>query len=121
MSAALPASTRRTLHLIDASLYVFRAWYAMPPQFHDLDGAPVNAVYGFATFLCDFLESVRPSHVVVAFDESLTSSFRNAIYPEYKANRELPPEELKLQFAYCKRLAAALGLCVLTDLQYEAD
>lgn len=110
-----------TLHLIDASLYVFRAWHAVPANFHDADGAPVNAVYGFTRFLCDFLERAKPTHLVVAFDESLTSCFRNAIYPEYKANRELPPAELKTQFDYCKQVAAALGLCVLTDTQYEAD
>lgn len=110
-----------TLHLIDASLYVFRAWHSMPPEFFDTDGAPVNAVHGFTRFLCDFLERTQPTHVVVAFDESLTSSFRNAIYPAYKANRELPPQELKVQFAYCKRVAAAFGLCVLSDAQYEAD
>jgi 5'-3' exonuclease len=111
----------QTLHLIDASLYVFRAWHSMPPEFFDTDGAPVNAVHGFTRFLCDFLERTQPTHVVVAFDESLTSSFRNAIYPAYKANRELPPEELKVQFDYCKRVAGALGLCVLRDTQYEAD
>lgn len=113
---ALPA-----LHLIDASIYVFRAWHAVPAQFHDREGAPVNAVYGFVRFLCDFIERARPTHAVVAFDESLTSSFRNAIFPEYKANRELPPEELKLQFAYCKEVAGAFGLCVLSDVYYEAD
>ena len=111
----------QTLHLIDASLYVFRAWHSMPPEFFDTDGAPVNAVHGFTRFLCDFLERTQPTHVVIAFDESLTSSFRNAIYPAYKANRELPPEELKVQFDYCKRVAGALGLCVLRDTQYEAD
>ena len=111
----------QTLHLIDASLYIFRAWHSMPPDFVDNHGAPVNAVHGFTRFLCDFLERTRPTHVAVAFDESLTSSFRNAIYPAYKANRELPPAELKVQFDYCKRVAAALGLCVLRDTQYEAD
>jgi len=110
-----------TVHLIDASLYIFRAWHSMPPDFVDADGAPVNAVHGFTRFLCDFLERTRPTHIAVAFDESLTSSFRNAIYPAYKANRELPPAELKVQFDYCKRVAAALGLCVLRDTQYEAD
>jgi 5'-3' exonuclease len=110
-----------TLHLIDASLYIFRAWHAVPVEFHDTEGAPVNAVYGFTRFLCDFLERAKPTHTVVAFDESLTSSFRNAIYPEYKANREMPPPELSVQFAYCKRVAAALGLCVLADAHYEAD
>ena len=114
-------SASGTLYLIDGSLYVFRAWHSIPPQFHDHEGAPVNAVYGFTRFLCDFLEKTKPTHAVVAFDESLTSSFRNTIYPDYKANRELPPEELKRQFAYCKEIAAALGLCVLAHEHYEAD
>lgn len=111
-----------TLHLIDASLYIFRAWHSMPASaFTDRDGAPVNAVHGFTRFLCDFLERTLPTHALTAFDESLTSSFRNAIYPAYKAHRELPPAELLVQFNYCKQIAAALGMCVLTDLQYEAD
>jgi 5'-3' exonuclease len=78
-------------------------------------------VQGFTRFLCDFLERARPTHALAAFDESLVSSFRNAIYPEYKANRELPPPELKVQFDYCKQIAAALGLCVLADERFEAD
>jgi DNA polymerase I len=113
--------SRPTVHLVDASLYVFRAWHSVPPEFFDQDGRPVNAVYGFTRFLLDLLEKARPTHCAAAFDESLTSSFRNGIYPEYKANRELPPQDLVLQFAYCKRIAAALGLCVLTDVSYEAD
>jgi len=113
--------SRQTIHLVDASLYVFRAWHSVPAEFFDVDGKPVNAVYGYTRFLLDLLERARPTHCAVAFDESLTSSFRNAIYPEYKANRELPPEELKLQFAYCQRVSAALGLRVLSDLSLEAD
>ena len=113
--------SRQTIHLVDASLYVFRAWHSVPAEFFDVDGKPVNAVYGYTRFLLDLLERAKPTHCAVAFDESLTSSFRNAIYPEYKANRELPPEELKLQFAYCQRVSAALGLRVLSDLSLEAD
>lgn len=109
------------VHLVDASLYVFRAWHSIPPDFTDVDGHPVNAVHGFTRFLLELLERARPSHVAVAFDQSLTSSFRNAIYPEYKANRELPPSELVRQFEYCREVAAALGLTVLTDLTFEAD
>ncbi|MEO8011467.1 MAG: 5'-3' exonuclease H3TH domain-containing protein [Dokdonella sp.] len=108
-------------HLVDASLYVFRAWHSIPPDFTDVDGHPVNAVHGFTRFLLELLERARPTHIAVAFDESLTSSFRNAIYPEYKANRELPPAELVRQFAYCREVAAALGLTVLSDRTYEAD
>jgi 5'-3' exonuclease len=113
-----PAST---LYLIDASMYVFRAWHSMPDVFFDTDGAPVNAVHGFARFLLDFTERTRATHAVAAFDIALTSSFRNAIYPAYKANRDPAPPELKRQFEYCRELASAFGLAVLADAAYEAD
>lgn len=108
-------------YLVDASLYVFRAWHSIPSDFTDVDDQPVNAVHGFTRFLLDFLERTKPTHAAICFDESLTSSFRNAIYPHYKANRELPPDELVRQFAYCREVARALGLTVLTDTSYEAD
>jgi 5'-3' exonuclease len=108
-------------YLVDASLYVFRAWHSISPDFTDVDGHPVNAVHGFTRFLLDLLERAKPSHAAICFDESLTSSFRNAIYPDYKANRELPPDELIRQFAYCREVAAALGMTVLTDTEFEAD
>jgi 5'-3' exonuclease len=124
MNATVPvqvAAPGATLYLIDASMYVFRAWHAMPNVFFDADGEPVNAVHGFARFLLDFLERTRASHAVAAFDIALTSSFRNAIYPAYKANREPAPPELKRQFEHCRELAAAFGLAVLADAAYEAD
>lgn len=109
------------VHLVDGSLYIFRAWHSLPDEFFDADGAPVNAVHGFGRFLCELLERETPEHIAVAFDASLTSSFRNAIYPAYKANRELPPPDLERQFVLCRELAAALGLRVLIDHSYEAD
>ena len=112
---------RPTLHLVDASLYVFRAWHSMPDEFQDADGWPTNAVHGFARFLLDLLERERPRHIAIAFDEALDSCFRNALYPAYKANREPAPEALKRQFAHCKALCAALGLVVLAHTDYEAD
>ncbi|HET6546142.1 MAG TPA: 5'-3' exonuclease H3TH domain-containing protein [Rhodanobacteraceae bacterium] len=110
-----------TVHLVDASLYIFRAWYARTPEITDTGGAPVNAVHGFTRFLLDLLERARPTHIAVAFDESLTTSFRNALYPAYKANRAPAPAELKCQFDDCKRIAMALGLTVMADPCYEAD
>lgn len=109
------------LYLIDASLYVFRAWHAMPNDFAGADGWPVNAVHGFARFLAELFERERPRRIAVAFDQALESSFRNAIYPAYKANREPAPEALKRQFAHCQALCHALGLAVLVDSRYEAD
>jgi DNA polymerase-1 len=109
------------LYLVDASLYVFRAWHSIPDEFQDAEGWPTNAVHGFARFLLELIERERPAHIAVAFDEALDSCFRNALYPPYKANREPAPDALKRQFGHCKDLCATLGLSVLSDAQYEAD
>lgn len=114
-------SQRPPLYLVDASLYVFRAWHSLPDAFHDADGWPTNAVHGFARFLLELIEREQPRHIAVAFDEALDSCFRNALYPAYKANREPAPEELRRQFAHCKALCEALGLAVLAHREYEAD
>jgi len=112
---------RKPLYLVDASLYVFRAWHSMPDELRDAQGWPTNAVHGFARFLLELIERERPQHVVVAFDEALDSCFRHGLYPAYKANRDPAPEELRRQFAHCKALCAALGLAVLAHSEYEAD
>lgn len=110
-----------TVHLVDGSLYVCRAWFAQAPDAHDADGQPAHAVHGFARFLLDLLERARPTHLAVAFDESLTTSFRNTIYPDYKANRPPAPADLKRQFDGCRQVALAFGATVLADATYEAD
>ena len=111
----------RPLYLVDASLYVFRAWHSMPDEFQDAEGWPTNAVHGFARFLLELLEKERPANIAIAFDEALDSCFRNRLYPAYKANRDPAPEELRRQFTHCKALCAALGLSVLAHGEYEAD
>ena len=109
------------LHLVDASYFIFRAYYSVTPEMTDGDGQPVNALYGFARFMGDLLERARPMHVAVAFDESLESSFRNEIYPAYKANREPAPEDLKQQFGLCRDFCRLLGVAEFADPAYEAD
>jgi DNA polymerase I len=110
-----------TAHLVDGSLYVCRAWFSQVPDVKDAQGEPVHAVHGFTRFLLDLLERAKPTHLAVAFDESLTTCFRNAIYPDYKANRPPAPADLVRQFAGCKEIAHALGATVLVDARYEAD
>lgn len=117
----MSATGDRDAYLIDASMYVFRAWHSIPPDLLDADGQPVNAVHGFTRFLLELLERRQPRHIVVAFDAALESSFRNALYPPYKANRDPAPDALKRQFAHCAALCEALGLTVLVDGRYEAD
>lgn len=111
----------RTVHLIDALPYVFRAYFSLPSSIRDASGAPANAVRGFADFLLRYLSEEDPTHAAVCFDDSLTTSFRNDLYPPYKSSRELPPPELEAQLNACQALARALGLAVLSDDRYEAD
>lgn len=107
--------------LVDSSLYIFRAWHSMPDEFQNADGESVNAVHGFTRFVLELIERYRPNRIAFAFDESLESNFRNALYPAYKANREPAPEQLKRQFRYCQHVCQALGLTVLVDGRFEAD
>jgi 5'-3' exonuclease len=109
------------LYLIDASVFIFRAYYSVPVTLTDGDGQPVNAVHGFGRFLGDLIEKELPSHIAVAFDQSLTTSFRNKLYPAYKANREPAPIELKRQFDWCRQLCRAYGLADFSSAEYEAD
>jgi len=116
VSGKLPA-----VYLVDASVYIFRAWFSMPEEFANGKGEPTNAVYGFLGFLCTLLEQTSASHVAIAFDESLSTSYRNEIYPQYKANRDPAPEDLKRQFSWARSAAEAMGLRCFSDNRYEAD
>jgi DNA polymerase I len=109
------------LYLVDASVFIFRAWFSVPVDVADRDGNPVNAVLGFSRFLCDLLERESPRHIAVAFDESVEVGYRNEIYPAYKANRDPAPVELKRQFALCREICSALGLAQFGSSRYEAD
>ena len=109
------------IFLIDASVYVFRAYHSVLPDMRDRDGNPMHAVFGFARFLGDLIERVRPKYIAVAFDQRRTNSYRNRIYPPYKANRERAPADLVLQFERCRELCRHLGLAVFVDPEYEAD
>jgi DNA polymerase I len=109
------------LYLVDASVFVFRAYYSVPIEIADPDGNPVNALHGFARFLGDLIERHAPIQMAVAFDQTLTRSFRNEIYPAYKANREPAPAELQRQFALCREFCRTLGVAEFASPRYEAD
>lgn len=108
--------------LIDASIYIFRAYFSLPERWHTAEGRPLNAVYGYASFLVDFLGRLEPdSFCAAAFDESLGTCFRNDIYPEYKVSRALPDEDLAFQLNSCRELTERIGLPSLGGSRYEAD
>ncbi len=125
MSAtAIEAPARSgVVYYIDASYFIFRAYHSMPPDMVDGDGNATHALYGFARFISDLLEQVRPERIAVAFDLSLRSetSFRNGIYPAYKANREAPPADLVRQFVLCREFCRHMGVAEFASARYEAD
>lgn len=108
------------LYLVDASIYIFRAYFSMPDTFMTDDGESVNAVYGYTSFMLDFLEE-KPAFASFAFDESLNTCYRNKIYPEYKANRDLPDANLEFQLKKCQEATRLLGFHNLSLHDYEAD
>jgi len=108
--------------LIDASIYIFRAWFSLPDQWHTRDGWPVHAVYGYTRFLLDFIEATdQGPHCAAAFDESLGTCYRNDIYPPYKSSRDLPDEALAFQLQACRELTERLGIPCYGGARYEAD
>ena len=108
--------------LIDASIYIFRAYFSLPDRWHTAEGMPLNAVYGYVGFLLDFLaETEMPPHCAAAFDESLGTCFRNNIYAQYKASRELPDEALAFQLKACRKVTECLGIPSYSGQRYEAD
>ena len=107
--------------LVDASIYIFRAWYVRDNIPYDRRHKPVNAVRGFLRFVYQLLHEYKPSKLAFAFDTSLQSSLRKDLYPAYKANRAAAPEELKYQFQLCRDFLDALGIVQSASPHYEAD
>ncbi len=113
---------KKHLFLIDGYGFVFRAYHAMPPLTRD-DGTPVGAVYGFTNMIMKLknrTEIDNGHHMLVVFDAG-GKTFRNDIYPEYKANRPPAPEDLIPQFPIVREAAEALGLPQISMKGYEAD
>ena len=113
--------------LVDGSSYIFRAYHALPPLTRQSDGLPVGAVAGFCNMLWKLLqegdpsrEGVFPSHIAVVFDYSGTT-FRNEIYPDYKANRDAPPEDLRPQFGLIRQAVRAFNVASVEQEGFEAD
>lgn len=108
-------------YLVDASVYIFRAYFSLPSSMRDSKGNPINALYGFCRFVIDLIRKTEPEHIGIAFDESLNTSFRNEIYPPYKANRDEPPDELVAQLQRCREFCTLAGIPAFASPVYEAD
>ena len=112
------------LYLIDGSGYIFRAYHALPPLTRKSDGLPVGAVQGFCNMLYKLLKQMsaddKPTHIAVIFDKS-SKSFRNEIYPAYKAQRPPAPEDLVPQFGLIRQATEAFNVACIEQVNYEAD
>lgn len=110
--------------LVDGSSYIFRAYHALPPLNRKSDGLQVNAVLGFCNMLWKLLREMpadnRPTHLAIIFDKSEVT-FRNKIYPEYKAHRPPAPDDLIPQFSLIREAVRAFDLPCLEQVGFEAD
>jgi len=124
MPKTAPINEDSHLYLIDASAYIFRAYHALPPLSRPSDGLPVGAVQGFCNMLWKLLEELkgdeRPTHFACVFDKG-SYTFRNDLYPAYKATRPAPPEDLVPQFPLVREAALAFCAHALEMEGYEAD
>ncbi|GBR56037.1 DNA polymerase I [Acetobacter senegalensis DSM 18889] len=107
------------LVLVDGSGFIFRAFHALPPMTSP-EGVPVNAVYGFTTMLARLLKDHVGTHLAVLFDAS-RQTFRSEIYPQYKAHRPEPPEDLRPQFSLIREATQAFNVPGIELPGWEAD
>ncbi len=118
-----PATPRRHLYLIDGSAYIFRAYHRLPPLTNPA-GTPVGAVYGYTTMLWKLAEDLHaaegPTHLAVILDKG-SITFRNDMYPLYKANRPPAPEDLVPQFPLIRDATRAFSLACIEQAGFEAD
>ena len=124
MAASRPVKKGDHVFLVDGSSYIFRAFHALPPLTRKSDQLPVGAVAGFCNMLWrllrDSVAGEKPTHLAVILDHS-SETFRNALYDQYKAQREEPPEELRPQFALIREAVKAFDLPCIEQQGYEAD
>jgi len=109
------------LYLIDGTLFFFRGHFGVPALFEDERGRPVHGVLGYVRFLRNLLRDRRVRRALVAFDESLNTSFRNRSYPDYKANRPAADADIEFQLDACRTMTRLLGVADASDAEFEAD
>jgi DNA polymerase-1 len=107
------------VYVIDAMNYIFRAYYALPDNIVSPSGMLTNAVLGYLRTLLRIIKERKPQYMAAAFEGD--TSFRNAIFAAYKANRKQTPEDLEAQFEYCRRVTEAIGVACIEVNDYEAD
>jgi 5'-3' exonuclease len=111
------------LLLVDGMALLFRGYYATAIHknfMRNEAGTPTNGVYQFLRYLLDAMKNFEPTHVVCCWDMG-SKTFRSDMYPDYKANRGAPPEELIPQFDLVKDVVDAMGIQNVGLANFEAD
>ena len=118
------SSATKPVYLVDGSGYIFRAYYALPSLTRKSDGCPTGAVYGFCNMLQKLLSDIERAggsgHIAILFDSS-RKTFRNKIYPDYKAHRPPPPEDLIPQFQLIQDAVNKFNISSIKMDGFEAD
>ncbi|MDP1562248.1 MAG: DNA polymerase I [Pirellulaceae bacterium] len=105
--------------VIDSMGVLYQVFHAMP-EMSSPSGQPVGAVHGFLRDILDLLDKLQPDFLACAFDKG-SITFRNEIYPEYKAHRDPMPDDLRPQIGYVQTLLQAMNIPILELNNYEAD
>ncbi len=112
---------RKRLFLLDAYALIFRAYYAFINRpVTDKQGNNTSAIFGFVNTLDEILRNENPSHIAVAFDPP-SPTFRHKMYPEYKANRQSTPEDIRFAVPWIKEIISAYKIQVIEKEGFEAD
>ena len=105
--------------LVDSMNYIFRAYYGLPESIKSPSGMKTNAILGYLKTLLRIIKDQGPPFMAAAFEGA--HSFRRELYSDYKANRPAPPDDLKIQFGYCRQMTEAVGIPTFDMETYEAD
>ncbi|EKK01869.1 DNA polymerase I [Rhodopirellula baltica SH28] len=115
----IPDLTDKLVVVVDAHSLIYQVFHALPPM-TSTGGLPVSAVYGFVGDMLELLSRKNPDYLIAAFDKSEVT-FRNELYPEYKANRDSMPDELRQQIPLIRQAIDAMGIGIIEQSGFEAD
>lgn len=111
--------SKDALFIVDGSYLLYRSFYALKPLY-TADGTPTQATYGFCRTIKKFIDDFDPQNIIVAWDHK-GKTFRSEIYPDYKATRQAPPNELFEQKKDIQQFLDLIGICQISAEGHEAD
>lgn len=114
-----PDLTDKLVVVVDAHSLIYQVFHALPPMTSS-GGLPVNAVYGFVGDMLELVDRKQPDYLIAAFDKSEVT-FRNELFPQYKANRDSMPDELRQQIPLIRQAIDAMGIGIMEQGGFEAD